>query len=152
MIEASQDPVLNAHTGCRALYDYYKNEDDDYLRTLARKGGVAGIVANYLSPDPGTKFSFNAWFPHLEHAIKVAGIDHVGIPSDLTFLPDAKPQAMDWTNCPYCTVGLVCRGLSDGEIRKIIAGNFLRLARQVLEKRPWGPFISRGAGYSWVNK
>ena len=152
VIEASQDPVLNAHTGCRALYDYYKNEDDDYLRTLARKGGVAGIVANYLSPDPGTKFSLNAWFPHLEHAIKVAGIDHVGIPSDLTFLPDAKPQTMDWTNWPYFTVGLVCRGLSDGEIRKIIGGNFLRLAKQVLDKRPWGPFISRGAGYSWVNK
>ena len=129
-----------------------KNEDDDYLRTLARKGGVAGIVANYLSPDPDTKFSFNAWFPHLEHAIKVTGIDHVGIPSDLTFLPDAKPRPMDWTNWPYFTVALVCRGLSDGEIRKIIGGNFLRLAKQVLDKRPWGPFISRGAGYSWVNK
>ena len=81
-----------------------------------------------------------------------AGLHHVGIPSDLTFLPDAKPQTMDWTNWPYFTVGLVCRGLSDGEIRKIIGGNFLRLAKQVLDKRPWGPFISRGAGYSWVNK
>ena len=84
-IEASSEPVINAHTGCRAIYDNYKNEDDDYLRTLARNGGVAGMYAGYLSPDPDSGFSFNAWFPHLEHAIKVAGIDHVGIPfgSDL---------------------------------------------------------------------
>ena len=45
----------------------------------------------------------------------------------------------------------MCRGLSDVEIQKIIGGNFLRLAKQVLDKQPWGPFISRGAGYSWVN-
>ncbi len=151
VIEASRDPVLNAHTGCRAVHDYYKNEDDDYLRTLASKGGVAGIYYDLRPDHPDTKFSFNAWFPHLEHAIKVAGIDHVGIPSDYTFWPDAKPRAMDWTNWPYFTVGLVCRGLSDVEIRKIIGGNFLRLAKQVLDKRPWGPFISRGAGYSWVH-
>ena len=149
-IEASSEPVINAHTGCRAVYDYYKNEDDDYLRTLARNGGIAGMMPGYLSPDPDSKFSFNAWFPHLEHAIKVAGIDHVGIPSDVTFMPDEPPRPMAWSNWPYFTVGLVCRGLGDAEIRKIIGGNFLRLARQVLDKRPWGPFISRGEGYNWV--
>ena len=149
-IEASSEPVINAHTGCRAIYDNYKNEDDDYLRTLARNGGVAGMYAGNLSPDPDSGFSFNAWFPHLEHAIKVAGIDHVGIPSDVTFMPDYPPRPMSWSNWPYFTVGLVCRGLSDVEIRKIIGGNFLRLAKQVLDKRPWGPFISRGEGYNWV--
>ena len=80
----------------------------------------------------------------------MAGIDHVGIPSDVTFMPDEPPRPMAWSNWPYFTVGLVCRGLGDAEIRKIIGGNFLRLARQVLDKRPWGPFISRGEGYNWV--
>ena len=149
-IEASSEPVMNAHTACRAVDDYYKNEDDDYLRTLARKGGVAGIMAADFSHDPDSNFSFNAWFPHLEHAIKVAGIDHVGIPSNVTFTPDEPPRPMSWSNWPYFTVGLVCRGLGDAEIRKIIGGNFLRLAEQVLDKRPWGPFISRGEGYNWV--
>ena len=45
------------------------------------------------------------------------------------------------TNWPYWTVGLVCRGLSDDEIRKIIGGNFLRYAKQVLGKRPWGEVL-----------
>ncbi len=107
-------------------------------------------MAADFSRDPDTNFSFNAWFPHLEHAIKVAGIDHVGVPSNVTFTPDDPPRPMSWSNWPYFTVGLVCRGLGDDEIRKIIGGNFLRFAKQVLDKRPWGPFISRGEGYNWV--
>ena len=141
-VEASSEPVMNAHTACRAVDHYYKNEDDDYLRTLARWGGVAGIMAADYSSDPDSNFSFNAWFPHLEHAVKVAGIDHVGIPSNLTLTPSDPPWPMSWSNWPYYTVGLVCRGFSDAEIRKIIGGNFLRLAQQVLDKRPWGPFIA----------
>jgi microsomal dipeptidase-like Zn-dependent dipeptidase len=48
---------------------------------------------------------------------------------------------MDWTNWPYITVGLVCRGFSDRDIRKIIGENFLRYAGRVLDKQPWGPFV-----------
>ena len=96
-------------------------------------------MAGYLSPDPDSKFSFNAWFPHLEHAHQGGGHRPRGIPSDVTFMPDDPPRPMSWSNWPYFTVGLVCRGLSDAEIRKIIGGNFLRLAKQVLDKRPWVP-------------
>ena len=102
-------------------------------------------MAADFSHDPDNNFSFNAWFPHVEHAIKVAGI-----PSNVTFTPDDPPRPMSWSNWPYFTVGLVCRGLGDDEIRKIIGGNFLRLAKQVLDKQPWGPFIARGEGYNWV--
>ena len=49
---------------------------------------------------------------------------------------------MDWTNWPYWTVGLVCRGLSDEDIQKIIGGNYMRHLRQVLDKQPWGEFIA----------
>ena len=48
---------------------------------------------------------------------------------------------MDWTNWPYWTVGLVCRGFTDKEIEGLIGLNFLRYARQVLDKQPWGPFL-----------
>lgn len=56
--------------------------------------------------------------------------------------PDAFPskwhearmqQSMAWTNWPYYTVGLVQRGYSDEDIRKIIGGNVLRVARAALE-------------------
>ncbi len=91
--------------------------------------------------------TFDDFSRHLEHAIQVAGIDHVAIGTDLTFLPHHtasgihKPHAMDWTNWPYFTGGLVCRGFSDDEIRKILGKNFLSFARQVLDPKPWGPLI-----------
>ncbi|HHX38838.1 MAG TPA: hypothetical protein GX715_02640, partial [Armatimonadetes bacterium] len=42
-------------------------------------------------------------------------------------------QSLAWTNWPLITVGLVQRGFSDEEIRKILGGNVLRVARAVLE-------------------
>jgi len=55
-------------------------------------------------------------------------------------LPDnykAKPEAIEsisFTNWPLFTVGLVQRGYSDDDIRKIIGGNVLRVARESLAK------------------
>jgi membrane dipeptidase len=53
----------------------------------------------------------------------------------LTAGPDAHPKAREslaWTNWPLFTVGLVQRGYSDDDIRKILGGNMLRVARDVL--------------------
>jgi membrane dipeptidase len=77
----------------------------------------------------------------VEHAIETAGIDHVAIGSDRTFFPTWKPSPLDWTNWPYWTVGLVCKGLPDADIQKIIGANYLRYAERVLDKRPWGAVI-----------
>ena len=41
-------------------------------------------------------------------------------------------QSVSWTNWPLFTVGLVQRGYSDDDIRKIIGGNVLRVARESL--------------------
>ena len=48
---------------------------------------------------------------------------------------------LHWTNWPYLTVGLLCRGLSVDEIPKIVAGNCLPYAELALDKHPWGPLI-----------
>ena len=166
MIEASTEPVLLSHTGCRAVYDdstnrgylekvfqqpyargatmptrpVSRNADDAMLKAVAAKGGLVAIysIDYVLGTVPE---SFHTWYRHLEHAIKVAGIDHVAIGTDRTFFPTWQPGALDWTNWPYWTVGLVCMGHSDEEIQKLIGGNCLRFARQVLDKRPWGAFM-----------
>ena len=55
---------------------------------------------------------------------------------------ETKPQAMSWTNWPYWTsVGMVCRGYSDDDIRKIISGNFIRVAGGILKEKPRGELI-----------
>jgi microsomal dipeptidase-like Zn-dependent dipeptidase len=167
VIEASREPPSISHTGCKAIYDDATNETylnavfaqpyargvprpdktgsrhvaDDTLRALAAKGGMAAFYAIHYMLDSQGSRTFGAWYRHLEHAIEVAGIDHVGIGTDLTFFPSWPPSALDWTNWPYWTVGLVCRGLSDDEIRKVIGGNYLSHVRRVLDKRPWGEFL-----------
>ena len=141
-IEASREPVINSHTACERIFDDADNRniDDEYLKLLADKGGLVGI---YVWPRRLSKRvypRFDDWYRHLEHAVSVAGIDRVVIGTDVTYIPQYAPHAMDWTNWPYWTVGLVCRGWSDTEIKKILGENFLRLAEKVMHKTPWGAF------------
>jgi membrane dipeptidase len=80
-IAASKAPVLISHTGCRALADLPRNTRDEELRALAERGGVAGIIFwPYLRMD--TQPMASDVIRHIEHAIKVAGEDHVGIGTD----------------------------------------------------------------------
>ncbi|MEA3009733.1 MAG: rane dipeptidase [Sphingomonadales bacterium] len=78
--EAKRPPAIT-HTGCRDLVDLPRNQYDRELRALADKGGVAGI---YLMPflkakgQPGREDLIR----HIEHAVNVAGEDHVGIGTD----------------------------------------------------------------------
>ena len=143
-VESSDKPVVNSHTGCEAVFDDrdHRNVDDEYLKTLADKGGLVGIYVwpGRLSSDR-VHPNFDDWARHLEHAVKVVGIENVGIGTDVSYLPHYPPHAMDWTNFPYWTVGLVCRGFSDQEIRQILGENFLRLAPKVLNQKPWGRFL-----------
>ncbi len=166
IIAASSEPVMISHTGCRAVYDdstnrgYLekvfaqpyargltppgtpgsRNASDELMRAVAAQGGLVAIYAIDYMLGTGPE-SFLTWHRHLERALSVAGSDHVAVGTDRTFFPGWRPAPLDWTNWPYWTVGLVCKGHSDDEIQKIIGGNFLRYARRVLDKRPWGAFM-----------
>ena len=72
---------------------------------------------------------------------KLVGVDHVAVGTDLAFFPSWKPSPLDWTNWPYWTVGLVCMGHSDDEIRKVIGGNYFAYLQKVMPKRPLGEFL-----------
>jgi membrane dipeptidase len=69
---------------------------------------------------------------HFEHAVKVAGIDHVGIGSDFDGVDDLVPAGMeDASKIPNLVAGLMERGFSDADILKILGGNTLRVMRAV---------------------
>jgi membrane dipeptidase len=69
---------------------------------------------------------------HFEHAVKVAGIDHVGLGSDFDGVDDMLPEGMeDISKLPNLVRGLMERGFSDDDILKILGGNTLRVMRQV---------------------
>src|ERR1035437_5226591 len=69
---------------------------------------------------------------HFEHAVKVAGVDHVGLGSDFDGADDLFPEGMeDISKTPKLVRGLMERGFSDEDILKILGGNTLRAMREV---------------------
>jgi membrane dipeptidase len=70
---------------------------------------------------------------HIEHIIKTAGIDHVGLGSDFDGI-HAVPHQLDDVSCyPYITQELLNRGYPRDDIRKVLGGNLLRVFRQAEE-------------------
>lgn len=69
---------------------------------------------------------------HIDHAVKIAGIDHVGIGSDFDGIPNVPRGLEDVSNMPALTAALLKRGYTAADIRKIMGGNFLRVYRQVV--------------------
>ncbi len=71
---------------------------------------------------------------HIDHAVKIAGIDHVGIGSDFDGI-SAPPQGLeDVSKMPAVVAALLKRGYSEADIKKILGGNTLRVIRAVTGK------------------
>ena len=68
---------------------------------------------------------------HIEHIIKVAGIDHVGLGSDFDGIDSAPEQLEDVSNYPLITQELLNRGYKKEQILKVLGGNFMRVFRAV---------------------
>ena len=82
-IAASRRPVAFTHTGCEALAEHPRHRTDAELKAAADSGGVSGIfVMPYLAK--GRQPTAADVIAHLEHAIEVAGEDHVSIGTDGT--------------------------------------------------------------------
>ncbi len=64
---------------------------------------------------------------HLDHIVKLVGVDHVGLGSDFDGVNSLPQQLNDVTAMPLITKELLARGYSKKDIRKILGGNFLRL-------------------------
>ncbi len=81
-INASADPVIISHTACMAMHQNVRNTTDANLRLLAKKGGVVGICQMRPFLTTKHKGALADYFRHIDHAVKVAGADHVAIGSD----------------------------------------------------------------------
>src|SRR6266404_1944244 len=79
-------------------------------------------AANPLPPLPISKL-----IDHIDHIVKVAGIDHVGLGADFDGANDMPEGAQDVSMLPNITYELLKRGYSEQDIRKILGENFLRV-------------------------
>jgi membrane dipeptidase len=67
---------------------------------------------------------------HIDHLVKVAGVDHVGIGSDFDGITMWPVGLDDVSSYPRLTEELLRRGYSEADIHKILGGNVLRAFRQ----------------------
>ncbi|TAM81952.1 MAG: membrane dipeptidase [Acidobacteria bacterium] len=75
--------------------------------------------------------SYKVIADHIDHAVKVGGIDHVGLGSDFDGV-DAIPRGMeDVSQLPNLVAELARRGYSEEDLEKILGGNVLRVMREV---------------------
>jgi membrane dipeptidase len=69
---------------------------------------------------------------HFMHAVEVAGVDSVGLGSDFDGVADQLPEGMeDASKTANLVRGLLKRGLSEGDVVKVLGGNTLRVMREV---------------------
>src|SRR5262249_53880985 len=74
---------------------------------------------------------FDALIDHIDHMVKVAGVDHVGIGSDFDGIP-STPQGIDSAaDLPKITEALLARGYSSEAVHKILGGNLMRVFNRV---------------------
>ena len=71
---------------------------------------------------------------HFMYVIRLIGADHVGIGSDFDGITTAPAGLEDVTKFPMLTKGLLERGLTEDEVRKVLGGNWMRVLREA-EKR-----------------
>ena len=129
-LDISSQPIVCSHSSSRALCDHPRNLTDDQMRALAAKGGVAQttIYHGFLKKDgEATILDVMA---HLDHAIDVMGIDHVGLGTD--FDGDGGVRGLaDSSELINFTRQLLARRYSEEDIQNIWGGNFMRVMAQV---------------------
>jgi membrane dipeptidase len=87
-------------------------------------------IRQWLKEHPIPAGSVHHVVDHIEHVIKVAGVDHVGLGSDFDGINKVPHQLEDVSYYPYVTQELRNRGYKKDEILKILGGNALRVLRQ----------------------
>lgn len=130
-LSISSKPIVCSHSNCKALCDVPRNLTDDQLRALAKHGGVVHITLyhGFLRNDSQEATVMDA-IAHLEHAISIMGIEHVGLGTD--FDGDGGIRGLaDSSELINFTLHLLRRRYSERDIARIWGGNWLRVMAQV---------------------
>ena len=151
-IELSPKPIAFTHSNCRALNNHPRLKTDEAIRKLAAKGGVMGITGVRMFVKDKEPTTVEDIVDHIDHVVKLVGIDHVGIGSDCDLMgydhmpPDQYKQLKAGYKASYAfrekidtdgfdhprkvydlTAALIRRGYSDSNIQAVLGGNFRRL-------------------------
>ena len=156
-IEASSAPVIISHSCCKALKDHNRNTTDENIRAVAEKGGLFGVTQMRPFMTLQVDNAVHFYYQHIEHAINVAGIEHVCIGSDrdhrrlklseeylaelkaeegANFMREEWPLYFEELNGPRRmeTIwdGLAKRGMKTSDLEKLFGLNSHRLYTEVI--------------------
>lgn len=145
-IRLSSKPVLVTHSNCRALVAHPRCKSDKLIRAMAKQGGVMGITVIPAFLKSGQPAKIGHVLDHVDHVVKVAGIEHVGLGSDADV--DAIDPRTNRVRPRYTvlglrhprrvfelTEGLIKRGYTDRHIEMILGDNFRRVLNEIWDTK-----------------
>lgn len=117
---------------------YNAGRDEAYLEYLEDEGFEDStdlkdqFTAQYRKDNPYPYATTEDVLDHIDHVVKLAGVDVVGLGSDYDGVGDSLPIGLkDVSSYPHLVEGLMKRGYSEADIKKILSGNLMRVWRQV---------------------
>jgi membrane dipeptidase len=150
IVELTTRPLIVSHTNARKFYDVERNISDEQIKMIGERRGLIGVNSVLVSPDQ-EKSTLDCYVDHIQHIVDLVGIDCVGIGFDFfEFIyrqwPEEKKKWMaeklttphfipDLTNHSHArnlTRKLIERDFSNGDIEKILRGNWLRIFKELL--------------------
>jgi membrane dipeptidase len=133
VLAVSRSPVIASHSAARALCDRPENMTDGMIRALVERGGVIQVCfipERLVRPRTNAKTSVSDIADHIDHVIRIAGIDSVGIGSafDGGGGVDGCGDVGEMLNL---TIELLRRGYGEYAVEAIWGGNVMRVFKQV---------------------
>lgn len=150
IVGLTKKPLIVSHTNARKFYDIERNVSDEQIKMIGERGGVIGMNAILVSGNR-PESTIDRYIDHIQHVVGLIGIDGVGIGFDFCeYLFNQLPEDVikelasklttphfipDLTNHSHArnlTRKLIERGFSDGDIQKILRGNWMRILEELL--------------------
>jgi membrane dipeptidase len=149
ILDTATRPVIFSHSNPKSVWNHARNISNAAIRACAAKGGVIGIngIGVFLGDND---IRTETLVRHIEYVVDLVGPDHVGIGLDYAFdqeevqkfvaahpesyPPDKYPNGLAMMapeQLPDVAEALLQKGYSEGDIRKIMGENHLRIAREV---------------------
>ena len=128
-LDISQVPVVCSHSSCRSLCDHPRNLTDEQMKRLASKGGVMQVTfyEGFLRQD-GQASLLDA-IEHINHAVNIMGIEHVGIGTDFDG-DGGVPGLAHAGELINLTRALLRERYTEADLRLLWGENFLRVMRE----------------------